>query len=229
MSRKLSLAWYLYKKQMIWVLWFIGVMFIIQATIFFFNPYDTSNNINFLENIFGAACIFMLITGLLTSQVYFKHFIKNGITRKEYFISSTIAAVDLSLSIVLLSTVITIFFKIVSQLTGFTATISSLSFLETSSFWIAHIFSLSLIIMCYYVGGWAVGIGIIKLNKIKRNLFIAFNFLFLSFVNLLWKSRLEFTVINFNINFPNLTLLGSIFATMFLISVVLYWMRKLIK
>ncbi len=76
MSRKLSLAWYLYKKQMTWALWFIGAMFIIQATIFFFNPYDTSNNINFMENIFQPACIFMIIIGVITSQRYFRYFIK---------------------------------------------------------------------------------------------------------------------------------------------------------
>lgn len=109
-TRKVALD--MFSIQLMWAIWFLGVMLLINI----FRLIVLGREMNtFYDSVYIAGNIFMLVIGLL-STAFLPYFVELGVTRKAYFKGSLFAALGLSIALPVLALVISYVEKIVLSL-----------------------------------------------------------------------------------------------------------------
>lgn len=86
----------MFREQLKWSVWFIFITVLLHvissilSTIYYFNMSNL-----FVFSFFSSGW-FMLITGIISGSVFFSFYVRHGVTRKDYFIGSAIAAIGLT-------------------------------------------------------------------------------------------------------------------------------------
>ncbi|ABR50034.1 conserved hypothetical protein [Alkaliphilus metalliredigens QYMF] len=233
-SIKSKLSLDLFYMQMQWSFWYISIILIIhlilQLVLPRFVPDVEEINLSFMIMFFQSSKIYMAIIGIIACYSFLPFFVKNGITRRDYFIGSSVAAVGVSFSILLVSAVITVVLQFLAPILGYSPNIVPVAFLDTTSLWIVPIISLSLIILCYYIAGWVIAVGFYRYNNLRRIGFIAIGLFYVSVTDLIWEGGLSHPLIaKLNIPFPDLSIGLSVGVTSLLIGLGLWFIRSLTK
>lgn len=176
----------LYKIQFSWALSFLGFFIFLQiarpivAMIPFINMNKKINFGNYFDTVFTFSNIFMLVIGIIVASSFLSYYVRNGVTRKDFFKGATIASVGLSISIPIVSslfyTLLNIFIKFTgfpfmenSELTtrvidsddGFVGEIIQIiilpPFVTLESSWLLAMALFTLNVLTYYVIGWFIG------------------------------------------------------------------------
>ncbi|MDV2686442.1 hypothetical protein RYX56_18905 [Alkalihalophilus lindianensis] len=225
---KLSLD--LFYIQMKWSLWYIPITFIIYLIIVQFVPEVEEMGLSFISFFYEPSKIYMLVIGIISCFAFLGYFVRNGLTRKDYFIGSAIAATGVAFSLMMISAILTGILLWIGTFTAYSPLNGHVAFLDTNSFWIAPVVSLSLIILCYYIGGWIIAVGFYRFGGWGGFGFILIAIFYMSIADLLWTGEITHPLANYlNMSMPNMSLGASIFGTLILIGIGLLLIRKVTK
>mgnify|MGYP001213374296 CR=1 FL=1 len=119
----------MYVVQLMWTLAFLGVMLIINIAKNVYAGFQGNEVEGFFNSVFIAGNVYMLILGLIAIN-FLPYFVGNGITRKDYFIGSTIASLLLSISIAVITVVIFFIEKLIFNMLDFTYKIQTINELD---------------------------------------------------------------------------------------------------
>lgn len=244
----------MFSVQLIWSLWFIGFVLLAQIVMVIISI-NTGNNIgDFILFSHGSAKIYMLVIGIISSYGFLTFYVNHGITRKDYFIGTAIAALGIAIALAVIATVITAleyglieWFNIpvsvdktvtenVINSSDNSITIMlpkaivSSSILVHSSSWIVSLLMYILNTLTYYVIGWFIGVGYYKYGWVIGFGFIASSLVFLITGDLLWGTELGEPLSNwFAFQSVNLPLWGSFVGSIILIALILVLIRALTR
>lgn len=169
-----------------WTIWFLGILVIIhiiQTIAFLF----TEGGMNdFYARVYIAGNIYMFVIGILSSVSILPAFVKNGVTRRDYFKGAILGTLGIALSIVIFTIIIHFLSNFVLNLFNIPVNVIDLSDMvaDPDDPFIAHlilaiigapfvkgmgILSILLFIFnlyYYYVIGWLIGSGFSRFGGI---------------------------------------------------------------
>ena len=213
----------LYIVQLIWALSFLGFLLFLQiakpilAMVPFLNMNDKINVGNYFDTVFVSSNIFMLVIGIIAILGFLPYYVSNGVTRKDYFKGTAIAAAGLSISIPIVASIIYALQNFIMKITGLPIvekstlanqvvdtddgfigeliqSIIMTPFVELESNWILGIALFSLNIFTYYIVGWLIGTGFYRFGVFIGLLCIALAFIVVYIQDLLLRIALDLPV-----------------------------------
>lgn len=187
--------------QSSWAVWFLVIVLIVYIVAPFFGIDVVTDNklgqlfANIVSGQWGddavqaeqrgfstfishPAKIFMLVCGILSVPSFLTFFVKQGLTRKNYFYGAAIASVAVACFIALAAGIV-----LLIERAFFTPD------LELGSSWLFAILVFAMHIMSYYVAGWLIGAGFYRYG-IGGMLFIVLAIMLLFAVEILWEMGL---------------------------------------
>ncbi|UNC93215.1 hypothetical protein [Candidatus Contubernalis alkaliaceticus] len=221
----------LYYIQMKPTLWYIPIVTAASLILLQFVPGMQENGLNQMSMIYQSSKIFMLVIGIIFCNALLSYYVKNGITRKDYFLGSAIAAAVVAFSIMIISAIITGILQLLGVFSNNSPGGIRLEFIEnTSSTWVIPVIALSLILLCYYIAGWTISVGFYRYGNLGGFGFIGIAILFVSIMDLLWEGSLSLPLLaSISIPVPYLTVPLSIIGTLILIFLGLWLIRSVTK
>ncbi|WP_067843179.1 hypothetical protein [Amphibacillus sediminis] len=221
-SRKLRLTTDLYKILMTWTLWYIPIVTIGSIIASRFDWFGLEfGNFNFFFVIFRASKAFMVLTSIIIFLYFFNHFIKNGLTRREFFWASTIAAVGVAISITIIASVL----EWLLTMLNWTEPMPELSVISLPTWAIGLM--MTLILLSSYFGGWLIAVAFYRF-KLFGILFIPVGQFLLILIEFLWEGETSLLDL-MTINNPSPSLPFALSGTVVLIGLSLWIIRLLTK
>ncbi|GAB3046833.1 hypothetical protein [Virgibacillus ainsalahensis] len=237
----------LFSVQLIWTLWFIG--FVLAARIItIIVLVNTGNSMgNFLHFAHGSTKIYMLVIGIISIYGFLEFYVNHGVTRRDYFKGSFLAAAGISMALTLISATLTGVEYIILELTNISSVIEPVtgdnqigfyipkeifdsSILLNSTNWLLSMIMFVLNILTFYVIGWIIGAGYYRYGWIIGFGFVAIGIASIFTSDLLWGTEIEEPLSNWlPFDSINLPLYGSIIGNIILIGILLSAIRLLTK
>lgn len=208
-TNKFKVALDIYKIQMLWTSW--ALLLVTVITILFSFTQKTLNLKLFIQLSF----IYMVVIGIISCLSLLPHFVGNGITRKNYFLGTTIAGAGVTFSIIAIFEIIAMGFSLISSFTSYTFTVEYLAFFDSSQNYYITLFISALNVFSYYLAGWIVGLGFYRFTGWKAYSFIMVSTFTLYLTNLIWSIPIPYTI--------------SILATLSILVVGLCFVRLMSK
>jgi hypothetical protein len=131
----------------------------------------------FLDFIYKPARIFMLVIGLNSVSGFLVYYVKNGVTRKDYFYGAAVSAAAVALAIVLSAAAV----SLLLPRNGLEPLIDS---------WAGSVAAYVLHLLVFYAAGWMIGSGFYRFDSNGGVLYIILAVLLSLAVDVLW--NLEF-------------------------------------
>ncbi|MGN8647288.1 hypothetical protein ACTNEO_14770 [Gracilibacillus sp. HCP3S3_G5_1] len=217
----------LFLIQMKWTFWY---MLVILAFFLIIPLFTAEMELNFLSTVYTSTKVYMLVIGIISSLAFFTHYVRNGITRKDYFSGSAIAAAGLSISIMVIASIINGILYMIEPLKAYLPDNANIGFLDMTSTWIIPVVVFSLIIFGFYQAGWLIIAGYQRYGGWGCIGFILIALLYVSLIDLLWEGDITYPLINLlTIPSPNLSLALSLICTIVLVTTSLLLIRSLTK
>ncbi len=211
--------------QIRWSLWYIAIVLVSYMVIHFI-PEVQQRELNFISFIFQSTRIYMLVIGIIMGLYIFPYFVKNGVTRKDVFAGSALAATGIALGIMVIAAAVNWVFQLITPFIPYISTGTYLDFLGATSHWVIPVIALSLIILSYYIAGWIIAVGFYRYSGGGGVLFIAISIILVGLIDLLWGIGLAFPLVdNLDIPFPELTHTQSMIAAVVLVILALGFIR----
>ena len=202
----------MYQEQMKWTIWYLAFVLFAQITHIFLVYYsidDDSTVRGFLTFLFGSAKVYMIVIAIISVNGFLSYYVGQGVTRKDYWAGSVLAALGLTVTIIFFSTVLTYLQYGILEMFQLSHLLSD-EFLDGNwSLVIQYLFS----IFIYYLAGYLIGVGFYRFRWIAGLGFVA---LFLLSVTVLeWSEKYSFGL--------------SIFSSVIVIAVFLTLLRLCTK
>ncbi|GAE30486.1 hypothetical protein [Halalkalibacter hemicellulosilyticus] len=216
----------IFSIQMKWSLWYMPIVLLIYLGSMLFFPEVRETNIGLMNFYYEPSKVFMLVIGIIFPLAMLSHFVKYGITRKDYMISSAIASVGIAFSLMIIAAILSAIIQLFEMFSG----AFDVSFIESQSNWFLPIVVLSIILICYNIAGWMIAMGFYRFGAWGGMGFIAIALVFIALIDILWErelSVLSTTYLPFSI--PNLSLGWSIIGTAVLIAVGLIIIHRIME
>jgi hypothetical protein len=171
--------------QLIWSAWFMSFVFIAYLVLQRFIDNEAVNEQNFLTFTYGPAKIYMLIIGILSVHAFLTFYVKNGVTRKDYFKGAALSSIIISLVLMIAAGFIGAIEKMIDP------AIETISFVGPDASLLLNILVFSLNILVCYTAGWLIGAGFYRFGGIGGMLYIVLAIVVISFSDLLWEAELR--------------------------------------
>lgn len=181
----------LFTAQLNWTFWFLGIILVVNIVRLIFGM----NTDSLYSGIYIASNIYMLVIGIIAIN-FLPYYVENGVTRKVYFLGTTIASLGVSIALPILAYLISLieklFFNNVTHLRVIEKTLTEVvtdldgnvlgevivSFilaplinLEDHLLLSLGVFSLNLFV--FYLAGWLISATFYRLGVIAGILMIA--------------------------------------------------------
>ncbi|WP_163582905.1 hypothetical protein [Gracilibacillus saliphilus] len=217
----------LFLIQMKWTVWY---MLVVLAIFLIIPLFREEIDLNFLSTMYSSTKIYMLVIGIISSLAFFAHYVQNGITRKDYFSGSAIAAAGLAVSIMFIASIINGMLYIFNPLENYLPDNVNIGFLDMTSTWFIPVLVFSLNIFGFYLAGWLIIAGYQRYGGWGCVAFILVSLLSVSLMDLLWEGDISYPLINLlSTPTPNLPIAVSLICTIILVATVLLLIRHLTK
>ncbi|AJD90321.1 hypothetical protein JMA_10040 [Jeotgalibacillus malaysiensis] len=222
--KDLKIAFSMTFMQFGWSVWMIGIVLLLFITLQVFTDFQVILNneevafqgfIHFIENPFK---IFMLVVGILSVPKFLSWFVKTGVTRKDYFTGTAVAAAALSAIFMVIAV-------IVAGIEQLIAPVEFVTYLGEDASWFLIFVVYTLNIFVYYLAGWLIGAGYYRFGGWGLLLYIAGALGLIFMMDLLWTNQLE-TPLHASENMP---IFISFSATVILIGISLWVIRMSTK
>lgn len=203
----------MYQEQMKWTIWYLAFVLFAQIAhiiLVYYYIYDDSTVRGFLTFLFDSAKVYMMVIGVISVYSFLSYYVGQGVTRKDYFKGSVLAALGLTVTIILLSTVFTYLQYGALEMFQLSHLLSD-EFLDGNRWDLMIHYLLSIFI--YYLSGYLVGIGFYRYHWIAGLGFIAFFLLSVSALE--WSLKYSFGL--------------SVVSSMIVIAVFLTLLRQFTK
>lgn len=220
----------LFIQQLKWSLWFLSTVLVIQLAVFWFVAEPGVRELSFLTFAFQPSKIYMLVIGTLSAFYYLSFFVKQGITRKDYFLGTALSAAGLAFTIIVITALVSGVLFFIGTFTDFLADMSTVTFLNTQSEWVLPIIVFSIIIFAYYLAGWMISVGFYRFGGLGGLAIIVLAIVFISAIDLLWEFELTHPVgVWLNLNLNEFPLSVSLIGTGILLAACLWIIRSITK
>ncbi|GMA09386.1 hypothetical protein GCM10025886_25390 [Tetragenococcus halophilus subsp. flandriensis] len=222
-----KLAFDFYIMQMQWSLWYLGIATVIILIIPLFLSQTNDWQLNFVENIYSSSKIYLAIIALFSCFGMLGYMVKNGVTRKDYFYGTAIAAIGVSFSLMIITTII----SAILYWVGYQPDLQTTSFLNTTSTWFVPILSLSIILLGYYIAGWVIAVGYYRFGGLKTVGFILLSLSYVSVIDWLWEGEIIYPFFSKTLSFSlnGIPIFYSFSITLILIGLALLLVRLMTK
>ncbi|WP_440896489.1 hypothetical protein ACS127_00335 [Amphibacillus sp. Q70] len=222
-----KLSFDFYTMQMQWSLWYLAIVIAISLIAPLFIPQMNEGQWNFVEVIYNASKIYLVVVALFTCFALLGYMVKSGVTRRDYFYGTMIAAVGVSFSLMIMASII----SVVIEWIGYQPYSQTISFLDTTSTWFVPILSLSLILLSYYIAGWIIAVGYYRFGGLKTVGFVILAFSFVSLIDLLWEGEMVYPFFSkaFSFSLDGMPILYSFGITLILMGLALWLVRLITK
>ncbi|MBU5349477.1 Tat pathway signal protein [Paenibacillus lautus] len=129
---------------------------------------------------------FMLVIGIISAYGFLSYYVRNGITRRDFFKGAALAAVYLSLAF---PVVVGLVHWIIGMVTSHDAS-STLLLQKFDNNWLLILVSYGVQIFIYYLMGWMIGSGFYRFGWIRGLGWIALALVLIGFMDALWQFEL---------------------------------------
>lgn len=185
-------------KQLKWSVWFIITMTIVYIGI---NLISNHFDFNFIDNIFnfsmGSSAIYMLVIGIIAGVTFLPYYVKLGVTRKDYFYGSLIAATFLSFALPIIFSLLSGLDYILTQLLDIATETNSMF----NDNWFNIFITYSINIYVCYLVGWLISMGYYRFNWFIGLGFILLSVILISLQSYIWENNfIEIFEINLDIS-----------------------------
>lgn len=221
-----DLSWIL----LTWSAWFLSIVFIVYLVLRMIggdveiNQQALSQQ-SFLTFAYRPAKVYMLVIGIISISSFLPFFVKQGITRKDYFVGSAISSVIVSFILMTMAGIVAIVEKI------FIPTRETASFLGPDASWFLIIAIFSLNILVYFMAGWLIGSGFYRFGGLGGMLYIVMAVVVVSISDILWEFELKNPIKNL-LDFSSqweIPFFISFLSTLLLIGIALITVRTTTK
>ncbi|OIJ18779.1 hypothetical protein BKP45_15525 [Anaerobacillus alkalidiazotrophicus] len=220
----------LFFTQMKWAIWFVGIVFVVYLVVPRFVTDVASLHLHFLAFIFQPTKIFMLVIGILSCFAFLGYFVGNGITRKDYFIGSAVAAIGVALCIMALASALQGVLHFVGIFTAYVPNTGHGDILGVESAWLVPFVVYSLSVVAYYVAGWLISIGFYRYGGFGGAITIISAIIYVGMTDMSWEGERSFHLFGFiRFSSPELPLPLALVTTVVLLVIGLWVLRRLTK
>ncbi|WP_147532847.1 hypothetical protein [Bacillus marasmi] len=237
-----------------WTIWFLGIITIIHIVKAIVSIKMGGNHEGFFVSSFVSSNIYMFIIGIIGLYAFLPFFVKNGVTRKDYFIGSIFVGIGLSVSIVLYSLVLSGIETAVIKMANLPINIDNsgadvfskdeddiliakiVKMIVVSPFvglednWFLSLILTSLNLISSYVMGGFIAAGYYRYGWIAGFGFIGMSILLMIIWDLIWGSELGEPLASLlgvgSFDFPTIV---SILGSVAIISLVLWMIRRVTR
>ncbi len=222
----------LFSLQMSWSLWFFGittvVYFVLGAVAF---SDSDSLELSFFAFMLQPAKIYLLVLGILSISSFLPFYLQQGVTRRDYFIGTTLSAIGLSITLAAMSGIVTLILYLIHRWLSLPDFISFTSDIYPDASLMIDFAVFIVTSLAYYVAGWFIGIGFYKYSALLGMSFIALSLLFGALIDLLLKSESGIFqyLVDFNPDAFSFTLPISLLIIIFVIGMILTVIRRLTR
>jgi hypothetical protein len=171
--------------QLIWSAWFMSFVFIAYMILQRFVNNEAVNEQSFLTFSYGPSKIYMLVIGIISVHAFLTFFVKNGITRRDYFKGAAVSSILVSLVLMFTAGIITAIEQMIDP------AIKTVSFVGPNASIFLTILVFSVNILVYYAAGWLIGAGFYRFGGIGGMLYIVAAIVIISVSDFLWESELR--------------------------------------
>ncbi|MEC0203644.1 Tat pathway signal protein [Paenibacillus lautus] len=141
---------------------------------------------DFFSIVYRSTKGFMLVIGIISAYGFLSYYVRHGITRRDFFTGSALAAVYLSLAF---PVAVTLIQWIVSMVAPQNAG-STLLLQKFDNNWLLILVSYGVQIFIYYLMGWMIGSGFYRFGWIRGLGWIAVALVLIGFMDALWQFEL---------------------------------------
>lgn len=236
--------------QLKWTFWFFGIMLAINIFNIVRSIIQGSNVDTYYNAVFVGANIFMFVIGIIS--IYFlSHYVEKGVTRKDYFKGSLLAAIGLSVVIPIISFCISIIIQFIinnivnisfnsphmindvvqetdSHMIGDIVQSFILTpYIDPKSHFILAMAVFSLNIFMYYVIGWLISASFYRFETVIGLGFILIALIFLMIEDALLRISLDLPVLE---RFSTLQTIPQGLAVLSILAIILVsiWLIRLL-
>jgi hypothetical protein len=171
--------------QLIWSAWFMSFVFTAYLILQRVVDNERVNEQSFLTFIYGPSKIYMLVIGIVSVYAFLTFYVKNGVTRKDYFKGAAVSSVVVSLVLMTTAGIIAAIEQVIDP------DIVTSSFVGSDASLLLTVLAFSINILASYTAGWLIGAGFYRFGGIGGMLYIFASILILSLLDFLWESELK--------------------------------------
>lgn len=213
-------------EQLKWSVWFSCIILIIHIALsiasVFYNTIEI--NYDFFGFSFFSTPVYMLVIGIIAGAYFLPFFVKHGVTRKDYFIGSSVAAFGLSVLLTVIFGILSVIefavFKLIQLPIAFKPFDLAASDLLLGDSMFLSIILQVLYIWAFYLIGWFVQTGFYRFNWMIGLVFCVAAILFTSLIS-------GGTI--YGIETANLPTQYVLLSTIIIIAIVLFLIRMVTR
>ncbi len=177
-----------YIQYMIWALWATGIVVVLfTVSALFFRPFMNLNQ-SALTLITNPAQIFMFVLGIITGAYLIQYYVRMGVTRRSFYVGTTIAGFAVALSTQLIGVLLTLVSLGVEALTPYQAGRQLATYLGTTHGYPMTILISTLLLSVHFFGAWIIGFTFYRFRFIAKTVSIIGGIILISGLSLLWDS-----------------------------------------
>ncbi|TYS13334.1 hypothetical protein FZC78_21890 [Rossellomorea vietnamensis] len=171
--------------QLIWSAWFMSFVFTAYLILQRVVDNERVNEQSFLTFIYGPSKIYMLVIGIISVYAFLTFYVKNGVTRRDYFKGAAVSSVVVSLVLMTIAGIIAAIEQVIDP------DIVTSSFVGPDASLLVTVLAFSINILASYTAGWLIGAGFYRFGGMGGMLYIFASILILSLLDFLWESELK--------------------------------------
>ncbi|WP_188208194.1 hypothetical protein [Alkalibacillus aidingensis] len=175
-------------EQMKWAFIFLSVILLIQISFTVISLLKEFSRGDFLLFSYNSTPIFMLIIGIISAYSFLPTYVKQGVTRKDYFLGGTLSGAGVAVGLTVSSILITLIEHEVIGLLNAETQLDTWTNQMGGTWLSAFVFYCFSIIIFYYIG-WLIGVGYYRYGWVVGFGFIAVAIVFMMVTDFLWESE----------------------------------------
>ncbi|REJ22114.1 hypothetical protein [Caldibacillus debilis] len=248
----------MFAVQMGWALWYLGIVTMIQIVRLIFSAKNGSRIEDFFLSTGQSANIFMFVLGILAVYAFMPAFIRNGVTRKEFFKGGIAAAAGLALALPLIAGGMALAERSLVRLADLPVSYHSADMIDSGgdspSSWVRTIIRMIIVpvfdipladlqengllaialhalnLAFFYLSGWLIGAGFYRYGGPAGLGFIVLALFFFHLRAFLWKKEAAESLKQWlPVDTFSIPLPGFIFASLALIFIMAWLIRLLTR
>lgn len=228
-SKTIKVFKYLYMEQLKWGVWFILANIIIHVVMAVFALKADDLLKNLFEFSYNPTSFYMLVIGIIAGFMFLPFYVKQGVTRKDYYIGSVLSSIALSVTLSALFGTISAIENMIFNNFNYTFEYEAI-ILNANSNWLIFFFLYSINIFTYYLLGWLINVGFYRFKGLIGVGFVLVAILLLFIHGFLWINGF-FSILDngFASILSDNPLTLSILGNVILIGVLMYIIRLVTK
>lgn len=176
----------LYVQYMIWMFWALAVLLTGVLISLPFSEFFRTMQHSALAAITRPAEVFLFIVGIITGVYIIQYYIRQGVTRRSFFVGTVAAALATAVSIQLIGVGLHITALLLEAITPFQAGRALTGYLGQVHSFPVTIGISTLILSLQFLLGWAIGFAFYRFRTIGGFICILYTLLTMTAINSIW-------------------------------------------